>query len=293
MGGVTGVILANASLSVAMHDTQISQILIADTPIILASTKKPTWDSVPRDHLGPFVVGLIDGEGSFQVNHWRKKILQYRMEVKLSHKPGNLEMLRFIASTYGGTTRIVQRGKFVSWVISDTKVIGATILPLMAQYPPLTTRMHLQHSFVQQALEGMSVSDYIIQRGLKYDTPMEITPFTVRPLYFDSWLAGFIEANGSFVLRSGQANFSFSIEQANDAYLMQAILDFFGQSHLTVLQRGTIPTYYIEMYNGKAIEKMVNHLVSHPLLGHKYYQLCNVMENSKMLSHLRHHFWDN
>jgi len=73
---------------------------------------------------------------------------------------------------------------------------------------------------------------------------------------------------------------------------MQAILSFFGQSHLTVqikkLPNGSF--YFIEIANIKGVERVVRHLINYPLQGHKYYQLAVVMEHSKALSHLRHHF---
>ena len=57
----------------------------------------------------------------------------------------------------------------------------------MTQYPPLTTRMHLQHAFLVRALAGMSIKEYMETRGVKYATRMSITPlFTTVPSYFSS-----------------------------------------------------------------------------------------------------------
>jgi predicted acetyltransferase len=74
-------------------------------------------------------------------------------------------------------------------------------------------------------------------------------------------------------------------------YLMHAILAFFSQSHLAVqIKSGVRPFYFIEIANIKGVERVVQHLIDYPLQGHKFYQLAVVMENSKALSHLRHHF---
>ena len=74
---------------------------------------------------------------------------------------------------------------------------------------------------------------------------------------------------------------------------MQAILDFFNQSHLTVQQKGNkiSPFFFIEIANIKGVTTVVQHLLDYPLQGYKYYQLAVVVKESKALSYLRHKFW--
>lgn len=248
------------------------------------------------DRLAAFVVGLIDGEGSLQVNHWRRQYLQYRLIVKLKFNNYNIAMLKHIASVYGGKVNTINTnsGQFVIWVINDSKVISKTILPLFAQFPPLTTRVTLQLNFLLKAKSGMTITEYFSLRKDKFDSRATITPlFSTLPSYFDSWVSGFIEAEGSFAIRSGSIGFSFSTRQLNDLYLMRTILEYFGQSPLAVqVKKGINPFYFIEIANLKGVTKVVEHLIDNPLQGYKFYLLAVVMKESKALSHLRSHFWN-
>jgi hypothetical protein len=178
-------------------------------------------------------------------------------------------------------------------VINDRYVIHNRILPLFYAFPPLTTRVHLQLAFVIKALMGMRMEEYFESRTLKYSTRIVITPlFTTVPVYFGAWLSGFVEAEASFAIRSGSLGFTFTIGQLNDLYLMEAILLFFGQSHLTVHHKvnSARPIYFIQIANIKGVTTVVEHLLDYPLQGYKHYQLAIVIRHSKALSHFKHHF---
>jgi hypothetical protein len=49
----------------------------------------------------------MDGDGSIQVNHWKKKYLQYRLIIKLTYTDENLYLLKEITKVIGGYNRIV------------------------------------------------------------------------------------------------------------------------------------------------------------------------------------------
>ncbi len=150
--------------------------------------------------------------------------------------------------------------------------------------------MHLQLQFFLQffnvgpALPNIDL--YFKLRDSKYIDRDKITPlFKKAPSYFSDWLGGFIESEGSFVNRSSGPS-SFSIAQNHDYYLIEAIRDFYGVSHLTISNKfGKVsgyPLYEISIASLAGLTRVINHCI--PLLqGYKYHQLVEFINKSKSL----------
>lgn len=239
-----------------------------------------------NEYIKIFWVGLMDGDGSIQVNHWRYRSLQYRLVIKLSNNTSNYNMLIKIAKVIKGNVRITGKGKEVIWVVDNKETIKE-IIKIFEIYPFLTSRKICQLEFLKKCFLENSVNWYLSNRNYKYINQTIIIESDMfgfdknsfsLPNYFKEWLSGFIEAEGCFSIRKND-NHSFSIGQNYDIYLIKAIKQYFEITNLIKNPFGNF--FFIEVYKKEILKKIINHCYFYPLLGEKAESLKNFNQNFK------------
>nr|YP_008965354.1 LAGLIDADG [Rhynchosporium commune]AHC02355.1 LAGLIDADG [Rhynchosporium commune] len=231
-----------------------------------------------NEYIKIFWVGLMDGDGSIQVNHWRKQSLQYRLVIKLSNVKSNYNMLIEIAKVIGGTVRITGKGKDVIWVVNNKQDVQE-IIKIYDSYPPLTSRKICQLAFLKTCLLNTSVETYLFNRNNKYNKQLTIIKSSSSsnyPSYFKEWLSGFIEAEGCFSIRKSN-NHSFSIGQNEDFNLINVIRQYFEVTN--TIRYINSKFYYLEIYKKEVLFKVISHCTDYPLLGEKSVSLKKFHKN--------------
>jgi len=222
-----------------------------------------------------FTLGLLMGDGSLQINHWKKKYLQYRVIIKLKNIKSNIRMLQGLRDDFNlGTINI--NNKDVLWAINDKKQIKIFLnFFLTSKNDDLLSLSPRTKEKVNKMVYGinknMSYSEFIFLKEKPF-SEWSLRNIIIKeklPSFNEEWcwwLSGFIEAEGCFSIRKN-GNQSFSIGQKIDYIMLEYIKDFFNLTN-TISSKGN-DFYVIETYSIKSCLKIISFFDTYELLGAK------------------------
>jgi LAGLIDADG endonuclease len=172
-------------------------------------------------------VGLTEGDGTFNIILDNKsKTALHRFIIKLSVR--DTQLIYKIKSTLG-FGRIESSKDTISFIVTRKDQLKDFILPIFDLYPCITRKSFQYLVFKETLLDRINGTPLRFKPEYSKDignSSISIGEILKLP-YFDNWLIGFIEAEGSFSIskedNGNRIRPYFSIEQKYDHYVMEAI----------------------------------------------------------------------
>lgn len=222
-----------------------------------------------------FILGLLIGDGSFQINNWKLKTLSFRIVCKLKNTEKNVIMLTNIRNSVKmGNINISPI--YVLWKMDDRKEILKFLNSLfklnLINYI-LVPQIKLKIYKMKYGIENRLSYDqykYLEERPNLWEELLTKEAFNIKDYktlnkeILAEILCGLIEAEGCFCIRKN-GNLSFSLGQTEGESLIEYIKETFLLPNktrkiykLTIGSKKLKELTLIETYNKKSLAKIIN-----------------------------------
>jgi hypothetical protein len=156
------------------------------------------------DLLGPYLAGLIEGDGTFAVHDTNSLSKKYQPKIIIVFKKADLPLAYLLKDlTCCGSVLIKPSRGYVLWQIQD--IIGVyTIIKLINGYmrtpkiEALNRTIHWLNDYITSQKDSKLPSTISILSRLNLNSLIEIKPLDYSEIDSNSWLSGFTDADGNF-----------------------------------------------------------------------------------------------
>ena len=152
-------------------------------------------------NLGPYLAGLIEGDGTFAIHDKQSTAKKYRPMIIIVFKKADLPVAKYLQNlTQCGTVYLKQNRGYVLWQIQD--IVGVyTIISIINGYmrTPKIEALHRAINWINNYIvinkESKLPSTKSIYSQIK---PLEMKPLDKSCISSNAWLSGFSDADGNF-----------------------------------------------------------------------------------------------
>jgi LAGLIDADG endonuclease len=252
-----------------------------------------------------WLVGFTDGDGCLTMYKENKWLNNWRHEYAIGLSIKDIRLLYKIKDILGCGT-IIKYNNLAIFKIKKIKHLIYIIIPIFDKYPLLTEKKRLiylnfRNSLLKKALISkinMTNDDIIYVKQLLDNIPDNLYSISIEDLFknldnyfFDNWLVGFTEAEGSFYFIKNKIDFpkykdnilqvesllraEFRISQNNNLFLLNKIKEKLKISRKVSLQSNSSYHYYVLAGSNVSIQNVINFYTNTKLVkfkGIKYLQ---------------------
>lgn len=237
-------------------------------------------------HFGPYLAGLIEGDGTFAIKDPENQSTKYNPHIIVVFKMADKELANFLCSITGcGKVYVHKNRNYVLWQIQsiiDVYVIVSVINGYVRtpKYETLKRYIYWYNNYV---------SESVIQVP-----KLSIMPIDNSSLTSNNWLSGFVDADGNFSISitkrsNGKTRIitRFTLEQRINYHrsntmniktsyssIILSIAEVFLGSMYTRSRMKNDKTYYsfiVIAYNKNSKEKIIEYFDRFPLWSSKYH----------------------
>ena len=217
-----------------------------------------------------WLVGFVEGDGSFSVSR-NGKYVKYTFSIELSIEDIALlyKVKNLLGNVGGSITQRTRKGITTArFKIEAKEQLKSVILPIFETYPMLITKHYDFLFFKECLLKNITYSKDIPY----YERPAVIRFDSVDSLlktsYFDTWLVGFLEAEGSFYFfaATGETNMTagFNVSQTAEKQIIEAIRQRLSISS-NVFYKAEENSYSIATTSKHGVQNVINFLDKAPV----------------------------